>query len=195
MRWIVLDGIDGSGKSTFASWTKEHYEAQGERVLLRIHPSPSWAGRKARRALEGRGRVMRLLATLFFIMDVLGSVRRLRREASEYGTIVYVRYLMAAAYLPRRLAPLGYDFFARLLPVPRRLLLVDVEPEMAMARILHRQHAQEMFEDVSSLRRVRGKVLALAQRGGWRVVENSGPEDQGRALLLSALAEWDASDA
>jgi len=192
VRWVVVDGIDGSGKSTLASWIKDKYEGQGERVLVRVHPSPSWMGRRARSALEGEGKVLHMVATLFFILDVLDSVRKLRRDSRRYQTIVYVRYLMATAYLPTRLAPLGYDFFAKLLPVPRRLLLVDVDPESAQRRIAERQHAKEMFEDIDSLAKVRHKVLMLARRGGWKIVDNTKTQEETERQLLQALEEWDS---
>lgn len=195
MRWIVVDGIDGSGKSTHASWTRTHYEERGEKVLVRIHPSPTWIGRRARRALEGHGKLMQLLATLFFILDVLDSVRRLRKESEQYDTIVFVRYLMATAYLPEKYAPTGYDFFAKILPKPRRLLLVDVDPEVAHSRIRERQHVMEMFEDMESLHKVRKKVLLLAHRGGWRIIDNSVSEVEAKATLISCLEEWDANAA
>jgi dTMP kinase len=193
MRWIVVDGIDGSGKSTCAHWIKDHYSSKGEKVLVRIHPSGSWAGRVSRKALEGEGGIMRLMATAFFILDVLDSVRRLRIDRKQQDTVVFVRYLMAAAYLPESLAPRGYDFFAKLLPVPERLILVDVGAETAHARIVDRQNAREMFEDVESLRKVRRKVLALAQRGGWRVLDNEALEEQAKASLISVLEEWDSA--
>jgi dTMP kinase len=193
MRWVVVDGIDGSGKSTLATWIKERYQAQGERVLIRVHPSPSWIGRRARRALEGEGRVLRLIATVYFILDVLDSLRQLRRDSRSYETIVYVRYLMATAYLPARLAPAGYDFFAKLLPAPRRLVLVDVDPALAHRRITERQHNKEMFEDVASLERIRQKILMLARRGNWRIVDNGKTEEEAKRQLLLALDEWDSS--
>ena len=193
MRWVVVDGIDGSGKSTIASWVEERYRAMGESVLVRVHPSPSWIGRRARRALEGEGRAMRLLATGLFILDVLDSLRKLKRDSETNQTVVYVRYLMATAYLPARLAPLGYDFFAKLLPIPKRLLLVDVEPAVAHQRITERQHNREMFEDVGSLDRVRNKVLMLAERGGWKVIDNSRSEDESKRQLLKVLEDWDVS--
>ena len=193
MRWVVVDGIDGSGKSTLATWIKERYQAQGERVLVRVHPSPSWIGRRARRALEGEGRVLRLIATFYFILDVLDSLRQLRRDSRSFETIVYVRYLMATAYLPARLAPMGYDFFAKLLPAPSRLVLVDVDPALAHRRITERQHNKEMFEDVASLEKVRQKILMLARRGHWRIVDNGKTEEEAKRQLLQALDEWDSS--
>ena len=191
MRWIVVDGIDGSGKSTHAYWIKDLYERKGCKVLLRIHPSDGFLGKVARGGLERRGRAMRTVATVFFILDVLSSVRKLRRDRAEYDVVIFVRYLMATAYLPDRFVQTGYDFFAKVLPVPRRLLLIDVRPENALERILQREHRKEMFEDLDSLSRTRGKVLRLA-RPPWRVLDNNVAEEDARKALISVLEDWDA---
>lgn len=192
VRWIIVDGIDGSGKNTIAGWIASHYEGVGERVLVRVHPSAGLAGRIARRGLVGEGTAMRVIATLFFILDVLISVARLRRDSRSYGTVVFVRYLMATAYLPERYAKMGYDFFAKLLPVPRRLLLVDVDAESALERIRRRGGSEEMFEDLSSLEKARRKVIALAGPS-WTRLDNTQDEDVVRARLLEILRDWDAS--
>ncbi|MEM0449480.1 MAG: hypothetical protein QW520_06640 [Methanomassiliicoccales archaeon] len=192
MRWIVVDGIDGSGKSTVALWIKNHYSSRGERVLIRIHPSNSWLGRKSRKALEGNGKVMGLIATTFFILDVLRSLKCLKKDRKKYDTIIFVRYLMATAYLPKKLAPKGYDFFSKLLPIPPRLLLVDVDPETANQRIHERGESKEMFEDVASLNKVREKILFLALRGQWRIIDNTRSEECVKNTLTLTLEEWDS---
>ncbi len=190
MRWIIVDGIDGSGKSTVAGWIEEHYRMKGERVLVLIHPSERLSGRLARKSLQERGAMMRMVATVFFVGDVLISVAMLRRDRGRYDTLVYVRYLMATAYLPEQLMFAGYDFFAKVLPVPERLLLVDVDPLTALKRIVAREHRVEMFEDLDSLKRARSKVLKLA-RSPWRVLDNNVPEVEARQTLTSVLEQWD----
>lgn len=191
MLWIVVDGIDGSGKSTVAGWVRAHYQDRGCKVTVVTHPSPGRAGRLSRRFLEKRGMAARLSATVFFIIDVLASLRRMSSLQKESDVVVFVRYLMATAYLPEKLAPAGYEFFAKLLPAPQYLLLVDTRPEVALARIEGRQEAREMFEDLDSLERTRGKVLRLAKANGWQILDNSGPEEEGRASLTTIMAAWD----
>jgi len=190
MELIVVDGIDGSGKSTVASWIADHYASRGEKVLVRSHPSDSLLGRLSRRSLVSRGKMMRTVATIFFILDVLDSLRRLRRWRS-YDKVVFVRYVMATAYLPAGLHRQGYEFFCKVLPIPPRLLLVDTTPECALRRIEEREHEREMFENIRSLRKVRGKVLELA-RHGWKVLDNSGPVEGTRAQLDEVLSFWDS---
>lgn len=191
MRWIVVDGIDGSGKSTVALWIRDHYATQDQKTIIMTHPSEAWTGRMARRFLESKGKAARLMATVFFIVDVLGSVRTLRKLEKSSDTVIFVRYLMATAYLPESLAPRGYDFFCKVLPVPRRLLLVDTKPEIALRRIEGRNGAKEMFEDIDSLDKIRRKVLLLAGLNGWQVLDNSGPEKDSRPSLEDILAKWD----
>ena len=191
MRWIVIDGIDGSGKSTYARWVKEHYESMGETVLVRIHPSERFLGSLTRRTLQGKGRMLHLVASIFFIGDVLSSLRYLRKDSRHYDTVIYVRYLMATAYLPGRYIQLGYDFFAKMLPVPKRLLLADIDPIVALRRIENRNETKEMFEDIESLRRIREKVLRLAGNG-WTVIENNEDVDRVPPGLIRIIEDWDA---
>ena len=124
MELIVVDGIDGSGKSTVAEWIAAHYRSRGEKVLVRAHPSDSLYGRLSRRSLTSEGKLMRTVATIFFILDVLNSLRRLRGW-KDHDKVIFVRYVMATAYLPSSLYVTGYEFFCKILPVPEKLLLVE----------------------------------------------------------------------
>ncbi|MCX6650833.1 MAG: thymidylate kinase [Methanomassiliicoccales archaeon] len=185
-----MDGIDGSGKSTVAGWIADHYRSKGEKVLVRTHPSDTWIGRMSRRSLTAEGKLMQTVATVFFVFDVLDSVRRLRRYGDQ-DKVIFVRYVMATAYLPKGLHRPGYDFFVRILPMPPRLLLVDAKPECALQRIEEREHEREMFENLASLTKVRGKVLELA-KGGWSVLDNSYSVEEARSQLDRILRAWEA---
>jgi dTMP kinase len=190
MRWIVIDGIDGSGKSTAAEWARELFEERGERVLIQNHPSDRLIGRVTKRLLLGTTKVERLFASVFFMVDVIGSLRRLKGRWKGYDTVIFVRYLMATAYLPASLVRAGYGFFAHLLPVPDRLILVDIEPKVAIDRIEERDEEREMFEDIESLQRVRGKVNMVAS-GEWEVLDNSGTMEQTRERLERLIDGWE----
>jgi dTMP kinase len=191
MRWIVIDGIDGSGKSTYARWMKEYYESRGETVLVRIHPSERFLGSLTRKTLQGKGKMLHLVSSIFFIGDVLSSLRYLRRDEKQFDNLIYVRYLMATAYLPGGYIQLGYDFFAKILPVPKRLLLVDIDPLVALKRIEKRNEAKEMFEDMDSLKKTRAKVLKLAVNG-WMIIENNEDVDKMPSRLTKIIEDWDA---
>jgi dTMP kinase len=106
--------------------------------------------------------------------------------------VVFVRYLMGTAYLPRRLYPWGYRFFTKLLPVPRRLILVDVDPEVACKRIRNRTHAMEVFENLSSLIKIRSRMIELSE-GRWSIVDNNRSEHFTIEQVRRTIEEWDES--
>lgn len=192
MRWIVVDGIDGSGKSTVAHWMADRYAEDGYTVHLFVHPSERLLGRVSKAALQSKGSLMHAIATLFFIGDVLVSIRRKRRIVGEKDRVIFVRYLMGAAYLPEGLMSIGYELFKRIIDLPPSRMLVDVLPEVALARIETRDHEREMFENLEGLRNSRMKTLVLA-KDGWLVLDNSGPAEATRAELKAIMERWESS--
>lgn len=186
----MIDGIDGSGKSTYAGLIAEYYQDRGERVIVHVHPSTGRLGRISRKALESNGKAMHIVATVFFVADVLRSLSLLKKEGKIYDTVIFVRYVLATAYLPDRLAPIGYEFISKLLPMPKRLMLIDIDPAIANERISRRAEKKEMFEDPANLIRAREKLRSLASKE-WRIIDNSLPMDMGRESLYRILEDWD----
>ena len=113
MRWIIIEGIDGSGKTTVAKWISEHYQDKGERVIVRTHPSDSWCGKMSRKCLQRSGKIMAILSTLFFMCDLLRSLRELKTWRKRADDVIFVRYVMASAYLPKGRAKIAYDLMSR----------------------------------------------------------------------------------
>lgn len=163
--------MDGCGKNTVADVLADALERRGRKASVQTHPSDRISGKVARRLLIEEGKAFQALATLFFTIDVLGSLVRMRPWRSN-DDIIFVRYIMAAAYLPDRLVDRGYDLIAKLLPLPDNLILVDTPPEMAMCRIVERGHELEMFESVEKLTRIRDRMLGQRHKG-WTVLDNS----------------------
>ncbi len=170
MRFIVVDGLDGCGKDTHARRMKDLMEAEGQIVKVISHPSQRRLGRLSKRSLEGTGSVSRLFATLFYTADVLMSVRWLKTRGE--GTVIFVRYLLGSAYLPRKLAPYAYRLFRNLLPHPDLAIFIDIEPDVAAKRIAARGHKPEMFETTHKLAAVRAIARELVT-DGWVTVDNS----------------------
>ena len=173
MVWYVVDGMDGCGKSTVARTIGSELESEGRRVLILEHPNKdTFVGRLERAFLEGDSKLNVILSTALYIIDVLHSLTFIRcGRGRSYDDIIFVRYSMAAAYLPDGMVRFAYDLICRVLPTPDVRILVDIDPDVAMSRILERGENLEIFETDEKLRAVRERMLGLSD--GWMVVDNS----------------------
>ena len=182
MTWYVVDGMDGCGKTTCADIIKRKLESEGRRVFLVTHPDTGClAGRLENAYLHKEGKLFKLLSTLFYIIDVLESLAHMTVHRKDYDDFIFVRYLMAVAYLPERLQKKAYRIISGILPMPDEAILVDVDAETSMRRILERGEDLEAFENMDDLTRVRNSMLSLSE--GWTVVDNSSPMDDVKARL------------
>ena len=128
MRLIIVDGLDGVGKDTQARLIKTRYEKKSEKVVIRTHPSTdNYFGKKAKKALLGTGKIKKLEASIFYMLDVLRSIRKYYRK-KDIDTLIMVRYLVGTAYLPFRLARLAYRYFEHFVPVSKYMFFLDATP-------------------------------------------------------------------
>ena len=165
MRYIIVDGLDGSGKDTHANLIRENYLSQGEKVIIRTHPSnDNFYGIKAKKALLGKGKIKHVMASVYYALDVIRSVRLYHQKAE---TVIMVRYLMGVAYLPFPMAKILYKFFSSVLPTSNYMFFLDVEPDELLKRLLKRNE-HEMFENLNDLIQVRRKAMELAK--DWHTI-------------------------
>jgi dTMP kinase len=183
MRFIVIDGLDGSGKDTQALMLCEHLKKQGEDVVLRIHPSKDNAfGRLSKKALMKGGKVQRIIATLFYGLDVVRSVLLYCRNGK---TAIFVRYTMACAYLPKPMIKPVYAIVSRVLPGSKEMFFLDVTPTEALRRVKARGEAEEMFETLPHMEKARARAMIIA--GDWKVIDGNPASEQVFQNLLGGL--------
>jgi len=183
MRFIIIDGLDGSGKDTHANLINERYISKGDSVILRTHPSNDNSyGLKAKNALLGHGKLNHIMASLYYALDVIRSVRIYYNKAD---TIIMVRYLMGVAYLPFPIAKLLYNFFSIVLPTSNYMFFLDVEPDELLKRLLKRNE-HEMFENLNDLIKVRGKALKLAKE--WHII-NTGNSIEDAQIEINKILD------
>lgn len=167
MRLIIVDGLDGVGKDTHAQLIKKRYEAKGERVALRSHPeSDNFFGKKAKKALLGHGKINKLKASVFYMLDVLRSIKKYYGK-KDVDTLIMVRYLMGTAYLSSKLAKIAYKLFESFVPTSDYMFFLDAPPGKLLERVKERKET-EMFETLNELVKVRKKALSLAKN--WNII-------------------------
>lgn len=183
---IAIDGLDGCGKDAHSLRIKDELERQGDTVIVFRHPSDRFFGRISKHAIRKSGGVAMMVATAFYTLDVLTSVREYNRLCD--GKVIFVRYLLGTAYLPWNTAHFTYSLFRKLLPTPDLPIFIDIEPAVAIRRIESRNQAREMFETMERLSRVRTTAISIASEE-WITVDNSedgeNPFDEMRRILRS----------
>ena len=191
MRLIIIDGLDGVGKDTQARLIKNRYEKFGNKVKIRSHPeSDNFFGKKAKKALLGKGKLNKLKAAIFYMMDVLFSIRKYYRK-KNYDTLIMVRYLVGTAYLPERFAINAYKFFVNFVPTSRFMFFLDASPEILLNRVKNRKE-KEMFENLEEFEIVRKKALYLVKN--WNIIDISGSIDDSFSKIEKILVKLDKKD-
>jgi dTMP kinase len=186
--FIVIDGLDASGKSTQTCLLQDSLLGMGKSVLVRIHPSSdNFFGIETTRFLHLSGTSAHFAASVFYMIDVIRSILLFCWQ--KYDFVIFVRYLMGTAYLPSPLDIVGYLFFFFLVPKSNYMFFLDVHAEEAYRRIALFRHEREIFENLEMLRKIRIKAIKLALTGGWRIIDAERPADEvGSAILKLAIS-------
>ncbi len=184
--FIVIDGLDASGKTTQAYRLTSFLRSQGRSVCLRVHPSDdNFCGIYAKRFLQAKGKNAHFASALFYMLDVINSILQYSWRNEDY--IVFVRYLLGTMYLPPPLDKIAYHFFCILVPKPKATFFIDVQPSVAYSRIISRTDRSEMFEEPEKLLKIRKKGLRLALLARWYVIDGSKPEAEVESKIRHLL--------
>lgn len=167
-KFIVIDGLDGSGKDTQVNLLADMYEKQGGNVVVRSHPCPdNKYGRKSKEALLKTGKINHLLATIYFGLDAVRSVVKYCRDDS-IDVLIFSRYILAVMYLPDGINTIVYKIVSFILPTSDCMFFLDVSPEESLRRIGSRNEETEMFENIECLRENRLRSQKFTYN--WNVI-------------------------
>ena len=173
---IVIEGIDGTGKSTQARLLADHLREQGHEVVESHEPTDGPWGRKLREsATTGRLSIEDELE--YFIKDRQQHVEELIKPTVEHGGIVILDryYFSTMAYQGYR----GIDpteirtkneAFA---PQPDYLIILDLPVDTALERIGVRDGSANEFEKKEALQFCRDLFLSLADEPFAHVVDTN----------------------
>ena len=187
MKFIVIDGLDGSGKDTQIDLLAETYEKQGKNVVVRSHPcNDNRYGRKSKQALLKTGKINHLLATVYFGLDAIRSVRKYSHDDS-IDVLIFSRYILAVMYLPDVVNVIVYKIVCFVLPTSEYMFFLDVSPEESLRRIGSRNEDTEMFENIESLTKARNKSKKFTYN--WNVVPaDDSPEEISEKIVAKCFS-------
>lgn len=196
----MLEGIDGAGKSTVAERLVEHLETTTDRpVVLTREPTGSVVGQALRQVLADPDHEP-VSEALLFTADHAHHVTQLRERLAAGELVVSDRYSFSClAYQGATLEP-GWperdqagpqawlkQVLAPFELAPSLVLLLDLAPEVAVARLGGRAGANEKFERLAFLERVRENYQALAKDHGFVTVDASGDLEATVTACIEAL--------
>ena len=179
--FIVLEGIDGTGKSTQARRLGERFTAQGREVVLSREPTDGPWGAKVRES-GGSGRMSPQEELECFIKDRRQHVEELIAPSLAAGKVVILDryYFSTMAYQGAR--GFDHDEIRRMneafAPVPDLLLILDLDVDLALQRIGARGDTANEFEKRESLQRCRDIFLSLADEKFVAVIDSSAGLDE-----------------
>ncbi|MDR1070855.1 MAG: dTMP kinase [Gracilibacteraceae bacterium] len=168
-KFIVLEGIDGSGLSTQAARLVSALAGQtGRKTLLTKEPTDGPAGLLIRQALSGRLRDIPAPGlALLFAADRLDHLRNFILPALERGEIIVCdRYLWSSyAYQSLECDAAWVKEINRFARQPDLTIFLRVRPAVSLARIAQSRSQTELFEKEEILRRVLANLENLLAAG------------------------------
>lgn len=163
----VVEGIDGSGKSTLVARLAEHCVKQGLECVVSREPTNGKWGSLLRQSAQG-SRLQLAEELELFMKDRVEHVEQVINPALAAGKIVILDryYFSTAAYQGARGADPEAILEAneRFAPVPDLVLLLDVSPRVGGGRITHRGDKVDAFEEAEYQADVRRIYLSLDRR-------------------------------
>ncbi len=173
--FIVLDGLDGSGKSEMISKLHDYLSKKNKkfRILTTREPTDGKYGKKIREILKKETNPIKnsKLLTKLYIKDRNEHLKNiiepfLAEKGNEYNIVLCDRYYYSTLTFQHtqgveinELIKLNMGFRK-----PDLCLILDLPPELALKRISKAKRKKEKFEDLEFMKRLRKNFLELKNR-------------------------------
>ncbi len=194
-RFIVLEGLDGSGTTTQADLLTAHLAARDVPVVRTNEPTSGPIGRIARQTLgaEPDAPAVDVLPWLFAADRADHLSRTIRPALARGHTVISDRYLPSSLAYQSLTLPLE-DVWAlnRSFAVPDALLYVHVDVDTALSRIDARAGKKEIYDSQERLTAVHAayeRVMSFLEDQGWPLTRIDGSQsiDAVTDALVAAL--------
>jgi dTMP kinase len=188
--FLVLEGIDGTGKSTHAKRLASYFSALGREVVLSREPTDGPWGKKLRDSAT-LGRLEPEQELEYFLRDRKEHVEQLIKPALAEGKVVILdryyfstmAYQGARGFDPQEIRRRNEEFA----PQPDLLFLLDIDVDIALERIGSRGDTANQFEKRDALQRCRDIFLSLKEEPFVRVISAAGALDEIAHKMIDCL--------
>ena len=162
-KFIVFEGLDGSGLSTQAMMLKEYLLKKGRKTILTKEQTDNFLGGMIKSSLKGHIKTSPLTLQLMFIADRSHHLDSEVEPALKEGKVVISdRYLFSTlAFGSLDVDPEFLKFANSKFRKPDLTFIIDCKPETCVGRISRERFHIEMFEEKRKLEKVRENYMSL----------------------------------
>lgn len=166
-RFIVFEGIDGSGKTTQIKYLKKHLEDNNKLCYETREPSDSPMGALIRQILTGKIKTDNKAIAALFVSDriehILNPVSGLKEKINSGINVICDRYYFSSYAYHSVDMDMDWVIDANSICAdilkPDYNIFIDISPETAMERISAGRAQTELFETKERLTLVREKYF------------------------------------
>ena len=168
-RLIVLEGIDGAGKTTQASLLEAHLRKKGREVFRTAEPTPFPSGVALREALGGKVKKSECEMATMFVLDriahnihptegiraILDAGKDIICDRYYYSTLAYQGQSTDYAWVK------SMNLSCPEIRKPDLCIYLDLTPAQSLERIRAGRDSVEIYENEETLTKVRNAFLSV----------------------------------
>jgi dTMP kinase len=200
-RFIVFEGIDGSGKTTQIKMVSKRMKSMGMKVYATVEPTDGPIGSLIRQMLSGEVATdQRTIASLFAADRTDHLVNKVNgiHQKVEQGEIVlcdryyFSSYAYHAQYIDMEWVIHANSLNAEILK-PDVTIFIDVDPQVCFERIKNNRAKFDMYEKMDIMKNVRANYFkafdALKEKENIVVVDGNRPVEKVEAAILHEVGK------
>ncbi len=174
--FVVLEGIDGSGKTSAISKVREHLESLGHKVMITMEPTKGAIGNLVAETDD----LTPESEALLFTADRACHTKEISGWLEEGYDVICDRYY-ASTLAYQSASGLDRDWLysinSKVIMEPDVHILLDIDPEVSLTRVDKRGEKVSRFEKLDYLRKVRAAYLEIAESYELTVLDASRSKD------------------
>ncbi len=168
-RFIVIEGIDGAGKTTQAALLQAHLEAKGRKVFRTAEPTPFPSGLALREALGGKVKKSECEMATMFVLDRIAHnihpTEGLRAKLDAGIDVLCDRYYYSTLAYQGQSTDYAWVKAMNLscpeIMKPNLCIYLDLTPAQSLERIRAGRDSVEIYENEETLTKVRNAFLSV----------------------------------
>ena len=174
--FVVLEGIDGSGKTSAISKVKEHLESLGHKVMITMEPTKGAIGNLVAETDD----LTPESEALLFTADRACHTKEISGWLEEGYDVICDRYY-ASTLAYQSASGLDRDWLysinSKVIREPDIHILLDIDSEVSLTRVGKRGEKVSRFEKSDYLKKVRKAYLEIAATYDLTVLDASRSKD------------------